>query len=112
MRRYLYILPVLLFCFVLAEGKNNYRFTSAELKGKTKKEFIDGLLGRMTVEEKIGQLNLPGYGNVEPDAKKSDIASRIRRGEVGGIFNINGLKSIRALQEYGHENEVSKGLRG
>lgn len=99
MRRYLYILPVLLFCFVLAEGKNNYRFTSAELKGKTKKEFIDGLLGRMTVEEKIGQLNLPGYGNVEPDAKKSDIASRIRRGEVGGIFNINGLKSIRALQE-------------
>lgn len=99
MRRYLYILPVLLFCFVLAEGKNNYRFTSAELKGKTKKEFIDGLLGRMTVEEKIGQLNLPGYGNVEPDAKKSDIASRIRRGEVGGIFNINGVKSIRALQE-------------
>ena len=99
MRRYLYILPVLLFCFVLAEGKNNYRFTSAELKGKTKKEFIDGLLGRMTVEEKIEQLNLPGYGNVEPDAKKSDIASRIRRGEVGGIFNINGLKSIRALQE-------------
>lgn len=99
MRRYLYILPVFLFCFVLAEGKNNYRFTSAELKGKTKKEFIDGLLGRMTVEEKIGQLNLPGYGNVEPDAKKSDIASRIRRGEVGGIFNINGLKSIRALQE-------------
>lgn len=53
----------------------------------------------MTIEEKIGQLNLPGYGNVEPDAKKSDIASRIRRGEVGGIFNINGVKSIRALQE-------------
>ena len=53
----------------------------------------------MTIEEKIGQLNLPGYGNVEPDAKKSQIAERIRGGEVGGIFNINGVKSIRALQE-------------
>ncbi len=99
MRTYLYILPFLLFSFFSVQGKDNFRVSFDELSGKSKKEFIDGLLSRMTIEEKIGQLNLPGYGNVEPDAKKSDIASRIRRGEVGGIFNINGVKSIRALQE-------------
>lgn len=99
MRTYLYILPFLLFSFFSVQGKDNFRVSFDELSGKSKKEFIDGLLSRMTIEEKIGQLNLPGYGNVDPDAKKSDIASRIRRGEVGGIFNINGVKSIRALQE-------------
>ena len=75
------------------------RITAEEVAGKSKDEFIDGLLGRMTVEEKIGQLNLPSYGNVKPDAKKSEIAGRISRGEVGGIFNIFGVDDIRALQE-------------
>lgn len=75
------------------------RITPDEVADKSKDEFIDGLLGRMTVEEKIGQLNLPSYGNVRPDAKKSEIAGRISRGEVGGIFNIFGVEDIRALQE-------------
>ena len=75
------------------------RITAEEVESKSKDEFIDGLLGRMTVDEKIGQLNLPSYGNVKPDAKKSDIAGRITRGEVGGIFNIFGVDDIRALQE-------------
>ena len=46
------------------------RITAEEVESKSKDEFIDGLLGRMTVDEKIGQLNLPSYGNVKPDAKK------------------------------------------
>ena len=53
----------------------------------------------MTVAEKIGQLNLPGYGHVTSEAKKSEIAGRIRQGEVGGIFNIFGVDKIRELQE-------------
>ena len=55
------------------------RITVEEVESKSKDEFIDGLLGRMTVDEKIGQLNLPSYGNVKPDAKKSDIAGRNNR---------------------------------
>ena len=53
----------------------------------------------MTVDEKVGQLNLPSYGNVMPNPKKSEIASRIVRGEVGGIFNIFGVDAIRQLHE-------------
>ena len=80
-------------------AKDDARYTRAELEKKTKTEFIDGLLSRMTIEEKIGQFNLPSYGNVKPDPKKSPLADRIRRGEVGGIFNINGVDDVIKLQE-------------
>ena len=39
-------------------------------------------------EEKIGQLNLPVTGEITTgQAKSSDISARIKRGEVGGLFN-------------------------
>ena len=54
---------------------------------------------RMTLEEKIGQLNLPSAGDITTgQAKSSDIAEKIRRGEVGGLFNIKGVEKIRDVQ--------------
>ncbi len=51
--------------------------------------FIDALMKRMTVDEKIGQLNLPVTGDITTgQAKSSDIAGRIKRGEVCGLFNL------------------------
>lgn len=76
-------------------SKNSVRISEKEVSEKTMDEFVDGLMSRMTVAEKIGQLNLPGYGDVSKDAKKSEIAGRIRQGEVGGIFNIFGVDKIR-----------------
>ena len=88
------IVPV---CSIAREKSE--RITRAEIEQKSADEFINGLMSRMTVDEKIGQLNLPSYGNVMPNPKKSEIASRIVRGEVGGIFNIFGVDAIRQLQE-------------
>ncbi len=78
---------------------SSVRISEKEVSEKTMDEFVDGLMSRMTVAEKIGQLNLPGYGHVTSEAKKSEIAGRIRQGEVGGIFNIFGVDKIRQLQE-------------
>ncbi len=51
--------------------------------------FIDALMKKMTLDEKIGQLNLPGSGDiVTGQAGNSDIAKKIKEGEVGGLFNI------------------------
>ena len=62
--------------------------------------FIDALMRRMTVEEKIGQLNLPVTGDITTgQAKSSDIAASIRRGEVGGLFNLKGVDKIRDIQK-------------
>lgn len=54
----------------------------------------------MTLEEKIGQLNLPVTGEITTgQAKSSDISARIKRGEVGGLFNLKGVARIKDVQE-------------
>ena len=67
--------------------------------------FLDNLLKRMTLEEEIGQLNLPVTGEITTgQAKSSDIATKIKRGEVGGLFNLKGVDKIRDVQRLAVEN--------
>lgn len=67
--------------------------------------FIDALMKKMTVDEKIGQLNLPVTGDITTgQAKSSDIAGKIKQGEVGGLFNLKGVEKIRDVQKLAVEN--------
>ena len=67
--------------------------------------FIDNLMKRMTLEEKIGQLNLPAAGDITTgQAKSSDISAKIQRGEVGGLFNLKGIEKIRDVQKLAVES--------
>lgn len=62
-------------------------------------KYIDGLMAKMTLQEKLGQLNLPVTGEiVTGEAKSSDVAEMIRRGEVGGLFNLKGVEKIKEVQ--------------
>lgn len=62
--------------------------------------FIDALMKKMTVEEKIGQLNLPVSGEiVTGQAQNSDVAKKIERGLVGGLLNLKGVEKIRDVQK-------------
>ncbi|MEO8771096.1 MAG: beta-glucosidase BglX [Ferruginibacter sp.] len=64
------------------------------------KTFIDALMKKMTLDEKIGQLNLPGAGDiVTGQASNSDIGKKIKEGSVGGLFNIKTIAKIRAVQK-------------
>jgi hypothetical protein len=73
------------------------------------KSFIDGLMKKMTLEEKIGQLNLPGSGDiVTGEAKSSDIGRKIREGKVGGLFNIKSVAKIRDIQRVAVEESRLK----
>lgn len=63
------------------------------------KQYIDDLMSKMTLHEKLGQLNLPVTGDiVTGQAKSSDVAAKIRRGEVGGLFNLKGVEKIKEVQ--------------
>ena len=63
-------------------------------------QFIDDLMGKMTLQEKIGQLNLPVTGDIITGSSVSgDVVNKIKAGQVGGLFNMKGVQSIRALQE-------------
>lgn len=62
--------------------------------------FIDDLMKKMTVEEKIGQLNLPVTGEiVTGQAKSSGVANQIVQSRVGGLFGLKGVDRIRELQQ-------------
>ena len=72
-------------------------------------QFIDNLLGKMTLQEKIGQLNLPVSGEiVTGQAKSSDVAGKIRKGQVGGLFNVKGVENIREVQKIAVEQSRLK----
>jgi len=71
--------------------------------------FIPELLSKMTLDEKIGQLNLPGSGDiVTGQAKSSDIAKKIENGQVGGLFNIKSVAKIKEVQKIAVERSRLK----
>ncbi|MCU0335109.1 MAG: beta-glucosidase BglX [Chitinophagaceae bacterium] len=73
------------------------------------KAFIDKLMKQMTLEEKLGQLNLPGAGDITTgQAANTDIARKIREGRVGGLFNIKGVEKIREVQRLAVEQSRLK----
>ena len=60
----------------------------------------DSIISLMTLEEKIGQLNLPASGDFTTGlASSSNIAEKIKAGSVGGLFNIKTAEKIRAVQK-------------
>ncbi len=62
--------------------------------------FCSDLLGKMTLEEKIGQLNLPVAGRINTgEARNSGSAARVKAGEVGGFLNVRGAATVRELQQ-------------
>jgi len=56
---------------------------------------IDSLLSAMTLEEKLGQLNLL---SVEGDTVTAEQADLIRKGAVGGLLNLTGADATRRVQ--------------
>lgn len=62
--------------------------------------FISELMGKMTIEEKIGQLNLVTGGEaVTGSVVSTGVESKIKAGEIGGIFSMSSPAKIRAAQE-------------
>lgn len=71
--------------------------------------FVNSLLSKMTLDEKLGQLNLPGAGDITTgQAQSSDIAKKIEEGKVGGLFNIKGVEKIREVQKVAVEKSRLK----
>ena len=88
---------ILLICSFTVEGQNS---------NETKMDnFINALMKKMTLNEKIGQLNLvtPG-GAVTGSVVSKDVDAKIRNGQVGGLFGITGPDNIRRAQEIAVKN--------
>lgn len=83
------------------------KVTATTKKGKIlpMKEYIDQLMAKMTLQEKIGQLNLMVAGDITTGgALDTQVGGDIAQGNMGGVFNIKGLDKIKALQEIAIKN--------
>lgn len=62
--------------------------------------YVSDLMAKMTLEEKIGQLNLPTVGfDVTGPVLSKDVEGKIQKGLVGGVFNTFTPVAVRKLQE-------------
>ncbi len=71
--------------------------------------FVSSLMKKMTIDEKLGQLNLPSSGDFTTGtASNTGIAQKIQAGSVGGLFNIKSVAKIREVQKLAVEKSRLK----
>src|SRR5215217_5420420 len=93
---YLFLLVILLSSSTaLAQKKKAIPAADQEMN-----RFIGNLMSRMTVDEKIGQLNLLTGGEATTgSAVSTNVEAKIKNGQVGGIFSLTTPARIRKAQE-------------
>lgn len=70
---------------------------------------VDSIVNLMTLEEKLGQLNLPSSGDITTgQAQSANIAKKIEEGKVGGLFNIKTVAKIKEVQTIAMEKSRLK----
>src|SRR5215831_5194777 len=92
--------------FAIGFAMSFFMISKAQVNKDAKmNKFISDLMSKMTLDEKIGQLNLvtPG-GAVTGSVVSSDVDNKIRNGQVGGLFGINGPDKIRQAQDIAVKN--------
>jgi beta-glucosidase len=95
-------IPLLLLALALAPAAQAQKKPTppAAPSAQKMKQYIDGLMAKMTTEEKIGQLNLVSVGfDVTGPVVSKDVDANIRKGLVGGVFNTYTPIAVRKLQE-------------
>lgn len=63
--------------------------------------YVSNLMSKMTIDEKIGQLNLPAIGfDITGPVLSQGVEEKIQKGLVGGVFNTYTPAAVRKLQAY------------
>jgi beta-glucosidase len=72
---------------------------NAQLAATALNQRVDDLLGKMTLQEKIGQLTQYSAGTMTgPGAARSDYNDMIAEGQIGSLFNVVGAKLTNKYQ--------------
>lgn len=95
--------------FILFGINGSYSQNKSNTIKSPKDIFVSNLLSKMTLDEKIGQLNLPTSGDITTgQASSSDLAKKIEEGKVGGLFNIKSVQKIKEVQKIAVEKSRLK----
>lgn len=109
MKKISILLGLLLFTVTVIVGFTKINTKQDVNKDPKMNKFITQLMSKMTLEEKIGQLNLPGGGDMNTgEMKSTNTAEKVRQGMVGGLFNIRGNDKIHEIQRIAVEESRMK----
>jgi beta-glucosidase len=102
-----WMFAMLLSGMVMASCSRNRENASQNREMNT---FISNLMDKMTLEEKIGQLNLitPGGGIPTGEAVSTNVEEKIKEGKVGGIFGVTGPDKVKKTQSLAVEGSRLK----
>jgi len=91
----LYLTAAVLFCIPLSKAVAQDKTETAKMNA-----FVSGLMKKMTVDEKIGQLNLVTGGMaITGSVTNNGISDGVKKGAIGGIFGLYGTEKVRQMQE-------------
>ena len=65
-------------------------------------KFINNLMSKMSVDDKIGQLNLHSYGGFRSAEKVNEDDENVKQliaGQMGGMYGISNVNTLRELQD-------------
>ena len=96
---------ILLIAVLLLSQLATLQAQDAKMKG-----YVDALMKKMTLDEKIGQLNLitPGSGIPTGSVVSTDVEKKIKEGKVGGLFGVIGVDKIKQAQKLCMDNSRLK----
>lgn len=90
MTRRISILLILLTLIFSIQAQNNNK----------RDAFINDLMSKMTLDEKIGQLNLAAMGEIKTgEFSNTNSAQKIAEGKVGAVLNVTGAEKVKEVQE-------------
>src|SRR5687768_9606692 len=90
---------IILGLLVIASTQLQAQKTTSSQEAKLN-AFISNLIKKMTLDEKIGQLNLPTIGfDATGPILSQNVHENIRNGNVGGVFNTFTPVAVRKLQD-------------
>ena len=100
------LFSTLIFCLLSC---NTYQAQTQVKSQKSIEQKVDSIVKLMTLDEKLGQLNLPSSGDITTgQTTSSDIGKKIEEGKVGGLFNIKTVEKIRDVQKVAMEKSRMK----
>lgn len=96
------VIALSIFSFSLSAQQKENPYTGPKINKEEMDKKVNSLLEKMTIEEKIGQLNLltPGGGVATGAVVSDNVQQKIKDGQVGGLFGVSGPEKIRIAQEY------------
>jgi Beta-glucosidase-related glycosidases len=97
MKRIAFLMAMTL-CMTTGFAAKNKKKVQQPLKPMN--EFVSELMSKMTVQEKIGQLNLLPSGDIQTGiSENSSVSEAIRQGRLGAILNLKGVDYILKVQK-------------